>query len=212
MRVGFELDAVEARVLGALIEKDMTTPEYYPLSLNALVNACNQKSNRDPVVSYDDDTVSNALERLRERRFATVITGREVRVPKHGHRISETLNMGNRELAVVSVLLLRGPQTLGELKERAGRIYRFDDLEAVEACLRRLAEWQPEPLAMKLERRPGEREARYAHLLCGPISDDAPIVAETVTRGPSLADRVTALEAEVEDLKRTIADFRRQFE
>lgn len=213
MRVGYELDAVEARVLGALIEKDMTTPEYYPLSLNALVNACNQKSNREPVVSYDEDTVNGALERLRARGFATVITGREVRVPKHAHRISETLNMGNRELAVISVLLLRGPQTLGELKERAGRVYRFDDLEAVEACLRRLAEWQPEALALKLERRAGEREARYTHLLCGPVAaDDAPEHAEAPLRGPSLADRVTALETEVAELKRTLADFRRQFE
>jgi hypothetical protein len=211
VRVAYELDAVEARVLGALIEKDMTTPEYYPLSLNALVNACNQKSNRDPVVQYDEETVSAALDRLRHRRLAAIITGREIRVPKHAHRISETLNMGNRELAVISVLLLRGPQTLGELKERAGRIYAFDDLEAVEACLRRLAEWQPEPLVQKLERKPGEREARYMHLLCGPMVNHATAI-DSPARGAALADRVAALEADVEELKRTLAEFRRQFE
>jgi uncharacterized protein len=211
--VPYELDPVEVRVLGALVEKDMTTPEYYPLSVNALTNACNQKTNRDPVVSYDEQTVSEALERLRARRMASTITGREVRVPKHAHRISETLNLGNRELAVLCVLLLRGPQTVGELRERAGRIYRFDDDEGVEACLRRLAQLEPDPLAIKLDRRPGEREARYAHLLSGLSVDSGQSAAEeTPARGPSIADRVTALESEVAELKRLLNEFRRQFE
>src|SRR5580765_5593799 len=118
-----QLDAAEARVLGSLMEKEATTPEYYPLSLNALVNACNQKSNRDPVVSYDDDTVEQALATLREKGLATRITGRDVRVPKNGQRFTEKFNMGRREAAIMCVLMLRGPQTVGELRGRTERLY-----------------------------------------------------------------------------------------
>ncbi|MBI3470183.1 MAG: YceH family protein [Candidatus Solibacter usitatus] len=209
-----QLNPVEARVLGALIEKEMTTPEYYPMSVNALVNACNQKSNRDPVVSYDEDTVQQALEGLREKRLAYVITGREVRVPKYAHRISETWNLGTRELAVLQVLLLRGPQTVGELKQRADRAHAFDDLESVEFCLKRLMEWTPEPLAMKVARTAGTREPRYAHLLCGEVMEEA-----AVEEPPPRLDRFAALEAEVAalrekvmELQRALENFRRQFE
>ena len=131
------LDQVEVRVLGALMEKEATTPEYYPLSLNALVNACNQKTNRDPVTSYDEDTVADALASLREKRFALTITGGS-RVNKYQQRISETLNLGRRESAVLCVLFLRGPQTLGEIKDRSERMFSFADLAETEAALDRL--------------------------------------------------------------------------
>src|ERR1041385_6756352 len=136
------LDAAEARVLGSLLEKEVATPEYYPLSLNALVNACNQKSNREPVVSYDEDTVADSADRLRDKGLALVSTGRESRVPKYLQRFSERFNFDRRELAVLCVMLLRGPQTPGELRGRTQRLYEFDDLESVEATLTRLMEWQ----------------------------------------------------------------------
>src|SRR5205085_9855863 len=136
----WQLDAAEARVLGSLLEKEVATPEYYPLSLNALVNACNQKSNREPVVSFDEDTVEVALEGLRANGLALRSTGRDSRVPKHAQRFTEKFNFGRREAAVVCVLLLRGPQTTGELRGRTERLYTFDDLEGVASSLQRLAE------------------------------------------------------------------------
>src|SRR5438105_4089306 len=136
----WQLDAAEARVLGSLLEKEIATPEYYPLSLNALVNACNQKSNREPVVSYDEDIVEAALEGLRAKGLASRITGADTRVPKHEQRFMEKCNLGRREVAVMCVLMLRGPQTVGELRGRTERLYAFDDLEAVESTLQRLAE------------------------------------------------------------------------
>lgn len=195
----------EARVLGSLIEKELTTPDYYPLTLNALLNACNQKSNRDPVVSYDDSIVLGAIDRLRDKRLALVITGAEHRVPKYAHRAYETLNLGRRELSLLCVLLLRGPQTLGELKERTSRMHEFDDLETVESVLSRLASLEPEPVVVRLERQPGMREARWAHLL----SDQAPPPPAAATAGavaPSysnkeLAERVERLESELARLR-----------
>lgn len=201
------LDAEEARVLGCLIEKELTTPDYYPLSLNALVNACNQKSNREPAVQYDESTVRGAVERLRHHGLGTVLTGSEHRVPKYGHRAYERLDLGRREIAVLAVLLLRGPQTLGEIKERTGRMYEFDDIESVESTLRKLAERTDGPLAAQLPKQPGMREARYAHLLCG---EPAPPAAEP--QPVSLReDRLTKLEAEVAELKAAFEEFRRQF-
>src|SRR5215475_9824844 len=135
----WRLSAAAARVLGSLLEKEIATPEYYPLSLNALVNACNQKSNREPVVSYDDDTVEDALERLRAVGLAVRISG-ESRVPKHAQRFTEKFNLGRREAAVMCVLMLRGPQTSGELRGRTERLYSFEDLEGVESTLGRLTE------------------------------------------------------------------------
>src|SRR5215472_4254040 len=136
----FQLDSPEARVLGALMEKEIATPDYYPLSVNALVNACNQKSNREPVVSYDEDTVEQSLEELRQKGLALRVTGRDSRVPKHEQRFTEKFNLGRREAAIMCVLLLRGPQTVGELRGRTERLYQFDDLEAVESTLRHLDE------------------------------------------------------------------------
>jgi uncharacterized protein YceH (UPF0502 family) len=210
------LDAAEARVLGCLIEKEIATPEYYPLSLNALVNACNQKSNRHPVVDYDEATVENALEGLRVKGLSTRITGRDMRVPKFTHRLSEAYNFGRRETAVLCVLLLRGPQTVGELRGRTERLYTFDDLEAVESTLTRLAEWTPDALVKRLPRQPGFKEGRYAHLLCGDVEGEAaPETAEAsapAERMPGLTDRVAALEAEVAEIKRQFEDFKRQFQ
>ena len=199
-------------MLGALMEKEITTPEYYPLSLNALVNACNQKSNRDPVVQYDEDTVEEGLGGLREKSLLLAITGAGSRVQKYGHRISEKLNLGRRESAILCELMVRGPQTLGELRTHCDRMHHFDDVTEVETVIER----HPELIA-KLDRRPGEKEARYAHLLSGP-----PAEAETAREAapaPARQDRVGALEAEVsqlradvEELKRQFAGFKQQFE
>src|ERR1700691_6556127 len=159
------LDADEVRVLGSLLEKEITTPEYYPLSLNALLNACNQKSNRDPIVHFDEETVERALYTLRDKGLALNITGAGSRVPKFGHRLSEKLNLGRRELAILCELMVRGPQTLGELRTRAERMHHFDEIGEVETVLDRMPE-----LVTKLPRRPGEKEARYAQLLSGPAA------------------------------------------
>jgi len=205
----WQLEAAEARVLGSLMEKEITTPEYYPLSLNALVNACNQKSNREPVVSYDEDTVDQALEGLRSKGLAVRITGRDSRVPKHAQRFTEALNLGRREAAVICLLLLRGPQTVGEIRTRSERLYPFDDLEAVEHTLDRLAEMG---FTKRLPRLPGFKEPRHAHLLSGDIevTEEGPQAA--VEAVPSLRDRIAMLEAEVAELKRRFEDFKQKFE
>jgi hypothetical protein len=209
------LDPVEVRVLGVLIEKEATTPEYYPLSLNALVNACNQKSNREPVVNYDDDTVSDALISLREKKLAVTITSGS-RVNKYGQRISETLNLGRRELAVLCTLFLRGPQTLGEIRDRSDRMYHFSDLEEAERVLEKLAEWPGGSLATKLPRQPGQKESRYAHLLAGTPVFEAGDAQDVPSAGASgkfadLQEEVAALRSEVADLKRRFEDLERQF-
>lgn len=205
------LHPMEVRVLGSLLEKEITTPEYYPLSLNALVAAANQKSNRDPVLHLDEGTVEEALTSLRDKGLLLAISGAGSRVPKYGHRISEKLNLGRRQLAVLCELMLRGPQTLGELRTRAERMHRFDDLAEVESVLDNMPE-----LVVKLPRRPGEKEARYAHLLSGP---PAVSEAEPATPAPAQPDRIGVLEgevgqlrAELENLKQQFARFRQQFE
>ena len=182
-------------MLGALLEKESTTPEYYPMSLNALVNACNQKSNRHPVVSYDEETVTRALEMLKGKRFAATILGGG-RVAKYAQRFSETLNMGRRELALMCTLMLRGQQTLGELRDRSDRMHHFEDLSEVESCLHHLHE---RGMATKLERRPGQKESRYAHLLSGPVA--AEDFGETESFAGPQGDRLTILEAEVAELR-----------
>lgn len=211
----FTLDADEVRVLGSLLEKEITTPEYYPLSLNALVNACNQKSNRDPVVQFEEDTVLQALDTLRHKGLTLIATGAGSRVPKYGHRLSERLNLGRRELAILCELMLRGPQTPGELRNRADRMHHFDDVAEVESVLDRMAE-----LVIKQPRRPGEKETRYAHLLSGEAAIAVSGTDQTAD-GTALprADRISGLEAEVaqlrselEELKQQFAGFRRQFE
>lgn len=212
-------DAAEVRVLGCLLEKEITTPEYYPLTVNALVNACNQKSNRDPVVAYDDGTVEDALERLRQRGLSFELTGGGNRVPKYGHRIVEVLNLGRRELAILCVLMLRGYQTVGELRDRSERLHAFSDLDEAHSVLQRLMERDP-ALATQLPRLPGTKEPRYAHLLGGPV--DVAAMASSPAPDVPVArrdDRVTALETElaalrelVEGLQRQFTDFKRQFE
>jgi len=210
------LQPEEVRVLGSLLEKEVTTPEYYPLSLNALVNACNQKSNRDPVVEFDSSTVEQALQLLRDKGLLLAITGAGSRVPKYGHRISEKLNLGRRELAIMCELMLRGPQTLGELRTHCERMHAFDDLAEVEAVIERLPE-----LIVKLSRRPGEKEVRYAHLLSGSpvMSESEERVSEPRPERVDRPDRIAALETEVaqlrdeiENLKQQFAGFKRQFE
>jgi hypothetical protein len=215
------LDPVEVRVLGALLEKEITTPEYYPLTLNALVNACNQKSNRDPVVSFDEETVGDALLRLKEHRLAYSLTGAGMRVPKYGHRFGETLNLGRRELAVLCELMIRGPQTLGELRTRTERMHKFDDLDEVERCLTGLMEREAQPLVTKFERQAGYKEPRYAHLLSGDVElPQVPAASiNSVRSDPASLNRIEALEAEVSllrdkvrDMEQQWTDFRRQFE
>jgi len=209
-----QLEETEVRVLGALMEKEIATPEYYPLSLNALVNACNQKSNREPVVSYDEAAVDSALAGLRAKGLALRISGPDMRVPKHQHRLSESFNLGRREAAILCVLMLRGPQTAGELRGRSERLYAFDDLDAVDACLSRLMEWQPDPLVARLPRQPGYKETRYAHLLAGEPAAQPVAEAPAVRQDPTarLEARVANLELEVAEIKRLFADFRKQFE
>lgn len=207
------LDPVEVRVLGSLLEKEATTPEYYPLSLNALVNACNQKSNREPVMELDEGDVRTALESLREKRLAVVISGGG-RVLKYGQRISETLNMGRRELAVLCVLLLRGPQTLGEIKDRSARVYSFSDLSETELVLDKLAEWPGGTLVTKLPRQSGQKEARYAHLLAGEPVYEAPAEAGPVGAAPSrmsqMEEELAQVKAEVRELRRRLDDLESQ--
>lgn len=203
------LDAAEVRVLGALLEKEATTVEYYPLSLNALVNACNQKSNRDPVVDYDDDTVYDAVTRLREKKLALTITG-SGRVNKYAQRISETLNLGRRELAVLCTLLLRGPQTLGEIKDRSERMFSFADPSEVESVLDKLAEWPSAALVTKLARQPGQKEARYTHLLSGePVVEHGATHTTAAARPPT---RVAELEQELDQLRTEFNELRKRFD
>jgi uncharacterized protein YceH (UPF0502 family) len=206
--VEFLLDSVEVRVLGALMEKEVTTPDYYPLSLNALVQACNQKSSRDPVVEYDEATVSEALERLREKGLAATVSGGGSRVPKHRQRLTERLNLGRREAALLCVLMLRGAQTPGELRARSAALYSFSDIDEVLSCLERLREQAP-PLVAVLPRQPGSREHRYIHLLAG-----APQAAEAPTwTAPSeqpRQDRLARLEAEVAALRAEIDEIKRR--
>ncbi len=219
----FILHPVEQRVLGALLEKDITTPEYYPLTMNALVAACNQKSNRDPVVSYDEGLVERAIEALREKGFATIVTGGGNRVPKYAQSFSERLNLGRRDLAILCELLVRGPQTPGELRNRGSRMYDFSDLEEVEGILRSLSTREPHPYIVQLPHQPGTKEQRWAHLLGGePVMPAAaPVTASASAAGnlaPS-ADRIGKLEGEVAslreevlELRKIVEDFRRQFE
>lgn len=201
------LDPIEARVLGALIEKEATTPEYYPLSLNALVNACNQKSNRDPVVEYDPDTVQDAVERLREKKLTLTIVG-SGRVKKYAQRISETLNLGRRELAVLCTLLLRGPQTLGEVRDRSERMFAFADPAEAERVLDKLAEWPEHSLLKKLPRQAGQKEARYTHLLSGETQTEAATDAPASTQ----PTRIAQLEQQLQELRSDFDQLKRRFD
>jgi uncharacterized protein YceH (UPF0502 family) len=205
------LNDVEARVLGALIEKDITTPDYYPLSLNALVNACNQKSNREPVMELSEDAVRDALQSLSEHRLAGPTSSGDSRVTKYEHRLQEVFNLQRRETAVLCVLLLRGPQTPGELRGRSDRMHHFEDLTDVQTTLQRLMQREP-PMVAVLPRQPGTKEARYAHLLSGEQASwhAAPISANTSATGSVADDRVARLEEEVSQLRQEVSDLTQQ--
>ena len=211
--VPYELGPVEQRVLGCLIEKDLATPEYYPLSLNALTNACNQKSNRDPVVAYEDTVVRAAMEELREGGLAAFVTEAGSRVLKFRHRLSESLNLSGGELAVLAVLLLRGPQTSGELRGRTSNLHAFADLEAVQHALNKLASHEPEPLAAQMSRAPGTKEPRWRHLFAPML--ESPAAGSIVTAPPpgsGLRERVDLLESEVKSLREQVETMRRQLD
>ena len=212
------LTSTEVRVLGSLIEKDVTTPDYYPMSLNALINACNQKNNREPVTSLSEGDVREALDGLQSQGLAGPAHGADSRVTKFEHRAYEKLNLGRREIAVLCVLLLRGAQTPGELRGRTERLYNFEDLADVQSTLQRLMEREP-ALVRVLPRQPGTKEARYIHLLAGDTEPAVAYAAATETapsRGTSgieeIEKEVAHLRSEVADLKQQFADFKRQFE
>jgi uncharacterized protein YceH (UPF0502 family) len=200
------LHPIEVRVLGSLLEKDLTTPEYYPLTLNALQNACNQKSSREPIVNYDETTVAQGLELLRQKQLVLKVSGAGHRVEKYAHRLGETLNLGRRELAILCVLMLRGPQTVGELRGRTERMHPFNDMEEVERVLEALAAREPDPLAAPASR------GRWRHLWSGEAAAEVEDDPEVSASRPNLEGRVAALEREIDELKRQMESFRRQFE
>jgi len=214
--MNIELSALEARVIGCLIEKHITTPDQYPLSLNALVNACNQKSNRDPVMEVDERTVQDTLDQLARKHFVIEKSGFGSRVPKYQHRFCNTeygtLKLSAQELAIVCELLLRGPQTPGELRTRASRMATFSDVAQVEGALESLRTREDGPFVVRLPREPGRRDARYAHLFSGAValpaaSPEPPTVApssvaaETSARLDRLEEQVQRLLEELQDLK-----------
>ncbi len=217
------LSDIELRVLGSLIEKQVTTPEYYPLTLNALTLACNQKNNRLPVTAFDEAAVAQALETLREKNLTYVFYGSNSRVAKYKHVMPEIFHLNQPELALTCVLMLRGAQTVGELRERAARLYNFSGSEEVEETLNSLTVKEPEPLVIRLPRQPGQKEARIAHLLAGEVSIDHPAERESSKRAPTskqaeteallrLEGEVKTLRAEVTGLQQQFEDFKKQFE
>ena len=211
------LTAVEVRVLGSLIEKQVTTPEYYPLTLNALTLACNQKNNRSPVTAYTETTVAEAVESLRAKNLTYVFYGSNSRVPKYKHVMAEIFHLSHPELSLMCVLMLRGAQTVGELHGRSARLYDFRGLEEVEETLGLLIAKDPEPLVIRLPRQPGQKETRFAHLLAGEINLES-IAAEfqspkDVGAGrQATGERISHLEQEVERLSEEMQSLQRQFE
>lgn len=217
-----ELNSAEVRVLGCLVEKELTTPEYYPLTLNALTNACNQKSNREPVVSYDEKTVVRAVESLREKQLALMVTGHGSRVPKYKHSFARRFQLNEKEAAILCSLMLRGPQTVGELRSRTGRMYDFPDLAEVEQTLHVLSTRGEGAYVVRLPRQPGRKESRYAHLFSG--EPDLSEETSAPTREPALQtvqaedERIAKLEAEVQALQdalqrleQAFTEFKQQF-
>jgi hypothetical protein len=200
----------EIRIIGSLIEKELTTPEYYPLTVNALKNACNQKSNRDPVVSFDESIIENNLDKLRERSFASRITGSDIRVPKYRQVFTEAMKFLPEEIAVMCVLMLRGPQTPGEIKSRSGRMFNFESLAQVDDVLQKLMNGE-KPLVVKLSRQTGMKESRYMHLLSGEPEIETQIneIKDTPSNDD---DRITKLETELELLKNEVNEIKIHFE
>ena len=223
MSTDIRLSEVAARVLGALVEKEITTPEYYPLSLNALVNACNQKSNREPVMNLDEEAVTAALRSLGGFELAGAADTNDSRVRKYEHRLGEVFNFTRPETAVLCVLLLRGAQTPGEIRGRGERLHHFEELSDVQAALQKLMAREP-ALVKVLARQAGTKESRYVHLLCGDVEDSATDgVRESVTeisgghaadggRIARLESEIAGLRSEVEELRLQFAQFRKQFE
>jgi uncharacterized protein YceH (UPF0502 family) len=218
--MNLQLTEVECRVLGSLVEKEITMPEYYPLSLNALVNACNQKSNREPVMTLDESAVRQALHSLDGQSLVRSVSASDSRVTKYEHRLQEAFNFYRHEIAILCVLLLRGPQTPGELRTRAERMHPFEDLSAVQSSIQHLMKREP-PLVKILPRQPGTKEARYAHLLAGDvefpeakteITPAANSISFDAERVAHLEEEIAALRKEVADLKQQFASFRKQFE
>lgn len=205
------LTEIEARVVGALVEKQLTTPEYYPLTLNALVAACNQKTNRDPVVAFSDETVQKALDDLRERNLVYVFYGSTSRVPKYKHMLPQVYELEPSETAVMCVLMLRGAQTLGELRERTGRLYEFSGIGEVNETLDRL-EKRDQPLVVRLERQAGQKEVRFAHLLCGEVAAATFAPRASIAAGESKSEQIEKLQTELESLRSELKDFRDEFE
>jgi uncharacterized protein YceH (UPF0502 family) len=218
-----ELTVEEARVLGALIEKERTTPEYYPLSLNALTNACNQKSNREPVVAFGEDTVSDTIESLRQKELALLVTGAGSRVPKYKHCFGPRFRLNDAEIAILCILMLRGPQTVGEIRGRTTRVHSFADLGEVADHLDRLQNREGGPFVTQLPRLPGRKELRYAHLFSGapeyseeilahgPAADSRNLDAGN-ERISNLEDEVAALQNELQLFKDEFQEFKKQFE
>jgi len=206
--VDHNLSDNEVRVLGSLIEKEITTPDYYPLSLNALMTACNQTSNRNPVLHLDEDTVAHVADSLRERKLVHVVDRGDSRVIKYRHVLYEAMSLGRPAIAVMCVLMLRGPQTVGEIRTRSNRLYDFSTLEQVEMTLNSLLSAEP-PLVARLPRQTGQKDVRYAHLLSGEVLLGE---QETGSETEAGADRIGRLEQEVEDLRRQFEEFRKKFE
>src|SRR5688500_12965763 len=209
-----KLNSNEVRVLASLVEKQLTTPEYYPLTLNALTAACNQKSNRDPVVSYDETTILAAIDSLRDKNLVYLYYGSSSRVVKYKHMLPSVYDLDDAGGAIIAVLLLRGAQTVGELRERTGRLFEFTGLGAVQETLDSLAR-RDEPLVIKLERQPGQKEARYAHLLCGAVEHDQVVMTRdreiTPAAGNAGGGQIEKLEAEVQRLREELESFRQEF-
>lgn len=214
------LDEIEVRVVASLLEKKMSTPEYYPMTLNALKNACNQSSNRDPVVSFDEKTVASALERLRDKGFSRVVHAADSRVPKYKETLTEYFMLGDEEAAVLCELMLRGAQTVGELRNRTARLWNFKELSEVEESLTNLVEKPPRPLIVRLPRQPGQKEPRSAHLLSGEVKVEeivshthhVPRVEAAMLEARAENERFAKLESEVESLKQELTSLKEQFE
>ena len=210
------LSAVEVRILGSLIEKQRTTPDYYPLTLNALTNACNQVSNRDPVVAFDEKTVVRGLDSLREKKLVWMVAAAGSRVPKYEQRITEALELKEPEAAVMCLLMLRGPQTPGEIRSRSGRLHEFANLEEVQSVLDALS-GRPDPLVKSLPRQPGTREIRWAHLMSGEVEWAPPPAAEPRPEAAALQvrqedERIARLEDDIRTLRQAVEDLKQQFE
>ena len=217
----WKLSFCEARVLGCLLEKEMTTPEYYPLTLNSLMAACNQKSNRDPVLSLDEDTVLYTIGELREKHLALRVDVAGSRVPKFRHSFTSQFPLKRVELAILTVLLLRGPQTLGEIRTRCDRIYAFNDLEEVESAVSGLADFTPDRLAAIFPRQPGQKERRYTHLLSEPVKEETDTETEMafaehrsapIADSPDLAAQVAGLKEELAEQNAALDQLREDFE